>query len=147
MCTSRLGDWRRTPTRGTGRCASRGRVPSAPWTSARAPSRPPRSRARAWGRRYGTRWNRAGPWKRLVMTAPIGVMKLTLRYRVCRTPVSLWTHEPSRERSRVATRQQPKGADDSRDVELLDQLARARAALVEQIARRIVGQQKIVDDL
>jgi MoxR-like ATPase len=45
----------------------------------------------------------------------------------------------------VATRQQPK--DDSRDVELLDQLARARSALIEQIARRIVGQQKIVDDL
>jgi MoxR-like ATPase len=37
--------------------------------------------------------------------------------------------------------------DDSRDVELLDQLARARNALVEQIGRRIVGQHKIVDDL
>jgi len=45
----------------------------------------------------------------------------------------------------VATRQQP--VDDSRDVELLDQLARARSALVEQIGRRIVGQHKIVDDL
>jgi MoxR-like ATPase len=45
----------------------------------------------------------------------------------------------------VATRQQP--MDDSRDVELLDQLARARNALVEQIGRRIVGQHKIVDDL
>jgi MoxR-like ATPase len=45
----------------------------------------------------------------------------------------------------VATRQQP--MDDSRDVELLDQLARARTALVEQIGRRIVGQHKIVDDL
>ncbi|MDB4874695.1 MAG: ATPase associated with various cellular 3 [Gemmatimonadetes bacterium] len=45
----------------------------------------------------------------------------------------------------MATRQQPK--DDSRDVELLDQLARARTALVEQIGRRIVGQHKIVDDL
>ena len=42
-------------------------------------------------------------------------------------------------------RQQP--VDDSRDVELLDQLARARSALVEQIGRRIVGQHKIVDDL
>src|SRR4051812_20323146 len=37
--------------------------------------------------------------------------------------------------------------DDSRDVDLLDQLARARAALVEQIGRRIIGQHKIVDDL
>jgi MoxR-like ATPase len=45
----------------------------------------------------------------------------------------------------VATRQ--KAVDDSRDVELLDQLARARAALIEQIGRRIVGQHKIVDDL
>jgi len=45
----------------------------------------------------------------------------------------------------VATRQQP--IDDSRDVELLDQLARTRSALVEQIGRRIVGQHKIVDDL
>jgi MoxR-like ATPase len=45
----------------------------------------------------------------------------------------------------VATRQQP--VDDSQDVELLDQLARAHSALVEQIGRRIVGQHKIVDDL
>ena len=45
----------------------------------------------------------------------------------------------------MATRQKP--IDDARDVELLDQLARARAALTEQIGRRIVGQQKIVDDL
>jgi MoxR-like ATPase len=45
----------------------------------------------------------------------------------------------------VASRQQP--IDDSRDVELLDQLARARSALIEQIGRRIVGQHKIVDDL
>jgi MoxR-like ATPase len=45
----------------------------------------------------------------------------------------------------VATRQQP--VDDSHDVELLDQLARAHSALVEQIGRRIVGQHKIVDDL
>ena len=37
--------------------------------------------------------------------------------------------------------------DDSRDVELLDKLASARAALVEQIGRRIIGQHKIVDDL
>jgi MoxR-like ATPase len=45
----------------------------------------------------------------------------------------------------VATRQQP--MDDSRDVELLDQLARARKTLVEQIGRRIIGQHKVVDDL
>ena len=44
----------------------------------------------------------------------------------------------------MATRQQ---VDDSRDVELLDQLARARSALIEQIGRRIIGQHKIVDDL
>ncbi len=45
----------------------------------------------------------------------------------------------------MATRQQP--IDDTKDVELLDQLARARRALAEQIGRRIVGQHKIVDDL
>jgi MoxR-like ATPase len=37
--------------------------------------------------------------------------------------------------------------DDSRDLELLDTLASARAALNEQIARRIVGQREIVDNL
>src|SRR5437867_1383633 len=37
--------------------------------------------------------------------------------------------------------------DDSRDVELLEQLASARKALVDQIARRIVGQHEIVDNL
>ena len=45
----------------------------------------------------------------------------------------------------MATRHKP--VDDARDVELLDQLARARSALIEQIGRRIVGQHKIVDDL
>jgi MoxR-like ATPase len=45
----------------------------------------------------------------------------------------------------VATRQQP--MDDTRDIELLDQLARARKALVEQIGRRIIGQHHVVDDL
>jgi len=45
----------------------------------------------------------------------------------------------------VATRQQP--VDDSRDVALLEQLAHARTALVQQIGRRIVGQQEIVDQL
>ncbi|MEO5568162.1 MAG: MoxR family ATPase [Gemmatimonadaceae bacterium] len=34
-----------------------------------------------------------------------------------------------------------------RDLELLDQLAQARAALVGQIGRRIIGQQKTVEDL
>ena len=45
----------------------------------------------------------------------------------------------------MATRQ--KTIDDSRDVELLQQLARAHAQLVQQIGRRIIGQHKIVDDL
>jgi MoxR-like ATPase len=45
----------------------------------------------------------------------------------------------------VATQTKP--SDDTRDLELLDQLARAHSALVEQIGRRIIGQQKIVDDL
>src|SRR5216110_2530957 len=36
---------------------------------------------------------------------------------------------------------------DDRDVELLDQLAGARQALVDQIGRRIVGQHDIVDNL
>jgi MoxR-like ATPase len=38
-------------------------------------------------------------------------------------------------------------AEDERDVELLDQLASARKALVDQISRRIVGQHDIVDNL
>jgi MoxR-like ATPase len=42
---------------------------------------------------------------------------------------------------------QPPPANDERDVELLDQLAAARAALVEQIGRRIVGQRDVVDNL
>ena len=37
--------------------------------------------------------------------------------------------------------------DDSRDLELLDQLAVARTALNEQIARRIIGQREVVDNL
>jgi MoxR-like ATPase len=36
---------------------------------------------------------------------------------------------------------------DSRDVELLHQLSRARRALQEQISRRIIGQQTVVDNL
>src|SRR5438034_1811012 len=40
-----------------------------------------------------------------------------------------------------------KHADDEKDVELLEQLASARRALVDQIGRRIVGQDVIVDDL
>ena len=38
-------------------------------------------------------------------------------------------------------------SDDTRDVELLDQLARGRQALVDQIGRRIIGQHEIVDNL
>ena len=37
--------------------------------------------------------------------------------------------------------------DDSGDLELLDQLATARTALNEQIARRIIGQREVVDNL
>ncbi len=37
--------------------------------------------------------------------------------------------------------------DDNRDLELLDQLASARKALNEQIARRIIGQRETVDNL
>jgi MoxR-like ATPase len=37
--------------------------------------------------------------------------------------------------------------DDRRDLDLLDQLAKARTALVAQIGRRIIGQERIVDDL
>src|SRR5689334_19252109 len=37
--------------------------------------------------------------------------------------------------------------DDDRDLELLDRLARARSALNAQIARRIVGQREVVDNL
>ncbi|MEX2152046.1 MAG: AAA family ATPase [Gemmatimonadaceae bacterium] len=40
-----------------------------------------------------------------------------------------------------------KQVDDEKDVELLDQLASARKALVDQIGRRIVGQHEIVDNL
>ncbi len=45
----------------------------------------------------------------------------------------------------MATRQVV--VDDSRDVEMLEQLAHARSQLIGQISRRIIGQQKIVDDL
>ncbi len=38
-------------------------------------------------------------------------------------------------------------ASDERDLQLLDELARARTALVAQIARRIVGQRDVVDNL
>ena len=39
------------------------------------------------------------------------------------------------------------GAAESRDIELLHQLARARRALLEQIGRRIIGQHEVVDNL
>jgi MoxR-like ATPase len=45
------------------------------------------------------------------------------------------------------SRTAPAAKQDERDVELLDQLAGARKALVEEIGRRIVGQQTIVDNL
>jgi MoxR-like ATPase len=39
------------------------------------------------------------------------------------------------------------GTTDDRDLELLEQMAGARAALVEQIGRRIVGQHEVVDNV
>jgi MoxR-like ATPase len=48
--------------------------------------------------------------------------------------------------ARTATPPAPHG-DDSRDVELLAQLADARRLLAEQIGRRIVGQHQVVDNL
>ena len=47
----------------------------------------------------------------------------------------------------MATQAQRTDDSGERDLELLDQLARARTKLVEQIARRIIGQQDIVDNL
>ncbi|HEX6964737.1 MAG TPA: MoxR family ATPase [Gemmatimonadaceae bacterium] len=47
----------------------------------------------------------------------------------------------------MATQAQRTDESGERDLELLDQLARARAKLVEQIGRRIIGQQQIVDNL
>jgi MoxR-like ATPase len=47
----------------------------------------------------------------------------------------------------LATQTRTTTQSDARDVELLDQLARAHQRLVEQIARRIVGQTEIVDNL
>jgi MoxR-like ATPase len=47
----------------------------------------------------------------------------------------------------VATQAHPRGIDDRRDVELLEQLAAARKALVAQIGRRIIGQHEVVDNL
>ena len=69
--------------------------------------------------------------------APIGLTSTA--------PVWLGSPDSQSGATRVATRPQP--IDDSRDVQLLEQLARARATLVEQIGRRIIGQHKIVDDL
>src|SRR5258708_35810650 len=45
----------------------------------------------------------------------------------------------------VTTQEQP--VSDDRDIELLDELATARTALVSQIGRRIIGQKQTVDDL
>jgi MoxR-like ATPase len=59
----------------------------------------------------------------------------------------LLTFNANSERSDRGVATQTKPTDDSRDLDLLAQLARARRALVEQIGRRIIGQHKIVDDL
>jgi MoxR-like ATPase len=47
----------------------------------------------------------------------------------------------------LATTTQPRPAGDDRDLELLERLAGARAALIDQIGRRIVGQHEIVDNV
>ncbi len=47
----------------------------------------------------------------------------------------------------VASQLSSKPVDDSRDIELLDQLAVARTALMHQIGQRIIGQHAIVDNL
>ncbi|HEX3159290.1 MAG TPA: AAA family ATPase [Gemmatimonadaceae bacterium] len=47
----------------------------------------------------------------------------------------------------MATQTSPLSRDDSGDLELLDKLAVARAALIEQIGRRVIGQHQIVDNL
>ena len=47
----------------------------------------------------------------------------------------------------MASQAPPHSAADEGDLELLDQLAGARSALMEQIGRRIVGQHTIVDNL
>jgi MoxR-like ATPase len=47
----------------------------------------------------------------------------------------------------VSTTAQSRTSDDTRDRALLEQLAQARSALVEQIGHRIVGQHEIVDNL
>ena len=47
----------------------------------------------------------------------------------------------------MASQAPPHAAADERDLELLDQLATARRELMEQIGRRIIGQQGIVDNL
>jgi MoxR-like ATPase len=47
----------------------------------------------------------------------------------------------------LATQTQPRDADDRRDLQLLEQLAEARKALVAQIGRRIIGQHDVVENL
>ena len=45
------------------------------------------------------------------------------------------------------TARTPSSPDEQRDLELLDRLAAARGALMEQIGRRIIGQHEVVDNL
>src|SRR5215204_3930847 len=52
-------------------------------------------------------------------------------------------HAPARTTNTTST----SGTTDDRDLELLEQMAGARAALVEQIGRRIVGQHEVVDNV
>jgi MoxR-like ATPase len=80
----------------------------------------------------------------------MGIPPVRFRLLTARTaPYLAGVSQPQRTRAEPVTttaniRSQ---RDDSRDLELLDQLARARSALNEQIARRIVGQRDTVDNL
>ncbi len=58
--------------------------------------------------------------------------------------LSIWLRGP-RYLLLVTTQAQP--VSDDRDIELLDELATARTALVSQIGRRLIGQKQTVDDL
>ena len=63
---------------------------------------------------------------------------------VCAPPLSHFTAQPDPVTSSLKV---SNSRDDSGDLDLLDQLASARAALNEQIARRIIGQREVVDNL
>src|SRR5688572_33309328 len=78
-------------------------------------------------------------------TPPVRFRLLTART----APYLAGVSQPNRTRAEpvTTTANVRSTRDDSRDLELLDQLAHARAALNEQIARRILGQRDTVDNL